>query len=155
KLFFVNSNTGYALDGSRIYKTIDGGNSWLSYSVISPQNYVYSIFFPSPDTGFAAGNGAGGTGKIFSTSNGGLNWNLSLTQNQSSFYSVYFLDVNTGYVCGYNGIILKTTNGGVTALQPISNEVPDKFSLSQNYPNPFNPTTSIRFEVPLNKGGLR
>jgi hypothetical protein len=32
-------------------------------------------------------------------------------------------------------------------ISQISNEVPDKFSLSQNYPNPFNPMTKIKFSV--------
>jgi len=34
-------------------------------------------------------------------------------------------------------------------IQPISSEIPDKFSLSQNYPNPFNPVTKILFNIPL------
>jgi uncharacterized delta-60 repeat protein len=33
-------------------------------------------------------------------------------------------------------------------IEPISNEVPNNFSLSQNYPNPFNPTTNIIFSIP-------
>jgi len=33
-------------------------------------------------------------------------------------------------------------------IQPISNEVPDRFALYQNYPNPFNPVTSIKFSIP-------
>jgi hypothetical protein len=33
--------------------------------------------------------------------------------------------------------------------------LPEGFRLYQNYPNPFNPSTKIRFEVPLNKGGLK
>jgi len=32
-------------------------------------------------------------------------------------------------------------------IQPISTNVPDKFSLSQNYPNPFNPATTIKFDI--------
>jgi hypothetical protein len=35
----------------------------------------------------------------------------------------------------------------VLAIQNISNENPDKFSLSQNYPNPFNPTTNLEFGI--------
>lgn len=34
------------------------------------------------------------------------------------------------------------------SVNPISSNVPDKYSLSQNYPNPFNPSTKIRFELP-------
>src|SRR4030095_789869 len=33
-------------------------------------------------------------------------------------------------------------------IQPISNEVPQRFMLYQNYPNPFNPFTKIKFAVP-------
>ena len=33
-------------------------------------------------------------------------------------------------------------------IQPISNEVPERFALYQNYPNPFNPTTKIHFSIP-------
>lgn len=33
-------------------------------------------------------------------------------------------------------------------IEPISNEIPNKFVLYQNYPNPFNPKTKIKFQVP-------
>ncbi len=33
-------------------------------------------------------------------------------------------------------------------IQPISSEIPQKFSLEQNYPNPFNPSTKIKFIIP-------
>ncbi len=33
-------------------------------------------------------------------------------------------------------------------IQPVSNEIPNKFFLSQNYPNPFNPATNIEFSIP-------
>ena len=36
----------------------------------------------------------------------------------------------------------------IVNIQPISNEIPDKFKLSQNYPNPFNPVTKIKFALP-------
>ncbi|ADY50591.1 hypothetical protein Pedsa_0002 [Pseudopedobacter saltans DSM 12145] len=36
--------------------------------------------------------------------------------NTSDFTSVYFVNQQTGYICGENGIILKTTDGGKTYL---------------------------------------
>ncbi len=38
----------------------------------------------------------------------------------------------------------------VTAINPVSGNIPDKYSLSQNYPNPFNPVTKINFSLPKN-----
>ncbi len=54
---------------------------------------------------------------------------------------------------GYDGAAyvdnFNVTRGGLlTSLDPVSNIVPEKFSLSQNYPNPFNPNTKIKFEIP-------
>ena len=43
----------------------------------------------------------------------------------------------------------------VTDVRDARAKRPTSFSLRQNYPNPFNPSTKIRFEVPLNKGGDR
>jgi len=37
---------------------------------------------------------------------------------------------------------------GATGINPVSNSVPDKYSLHQNYPNPFNPNTIINFDIP-------
>ncbi|HEX2788779.1 MAG TPA: T9SS type A sorting domain-containing protein [Ignavibacteria bacterium] len=39
-------------------------------------------------------------------------------------------------------------SGFSVGINPISQIVPDKFSLYQNYPNPFNPITKIKFDVP-------
>lgn len=48
----------------------------------------------------------------------------------------------------YIGIDLVRLVGPLTAIEPISSTVPDKYSLEQNYPNPFNPSTKIRFSIP-------
>ena len=52
-------------------------------------------------------------------------------------------------------VLMKTTTGGLTFINRIAINFADDFHLHQNYPNPFNPTTKIKFEVPLIKGGLK
>lgn len=37
--------------------------------------------------------------------------------------------------------------GNITAITPVSTQIPETYSLSQNYPNPFNPVTKINFEI--------
>jgi len=47
-------------------------------------------------------------------------------------------------------------NGFVIGVNPLSNEVPNKYILYQNYPNPFNPNTKIKFSILHSKrdGGM-
>jgi hypothetical protein len=37
-----------------------------------------------------------------------------------------------------------------TGISKISENIPQRFNLYNNYPNPFNPSTSIKFDIPLN-----
>jgi len=41
-----------------------------------------------------------------------------------------------------------------TFINQHNEQIINEYKLFQNYPNPFNPTTKIKFEVPLSKGGL-
>jgi predicted acyl esterase len=58
--------------------------------------------------------------------------------------------VNRIYMNPYNPTYIQLPLIGFMpiGIQPISSNVPDKYSLSQNYPNPFNPTTTIKFSIP-------
>jgi hypothetical protein len=40
-------------------------------------------------------------------------------------------------------------SGVPIGIEPVSNNIPDRFELYQNYPNPFNPSTTIKFTVPM------
>ncbi len=67
----------------------------------------------------------------------------------NSIRGIYFVNSLIGYAVGNAGVILKTTNGGITYLRNDNSNIPQSFSLSQNYPNPFNPVTKIKFQIPV------
>lgn len=63
-IFFSDALTGYIAGGYAIQKTTDGGLTWTATTPEITASYVY---FPVPDTGYAAGDG----GIIYKTTNGG------------------------------------------------------------------------------------
>lgn len=108
-LFFTSIDTGYVAGDAGILKTTDGGNNWVQQS-LDPAN---NLHFPSRDTGY----GARSDGTVLKTTDGGINWSIQLAWS-NYLSSVFFTDVNTGYIVGgdpvngFPGIILKTINGG-------------------------------------------
>ncbi len=150
-MFFVNSTTGYIGAASHNYmlKTTNSGVNWLQYN-IPTSNTIYSIYFPSANTGYASCY----SGQIIKTTNAGINWFLQTTGTGSELFSIFFINDLTGYCSGDNNTVLKTTDGGgpPIGITPISSGVPRDYRLEQNYPNPFNPTTNINFSIP--KAGL-
>ncbi len=142
--FFLSQGYGYLAGFGRVLETSNGGSNWISHAFTNIA--FYTVFFTDYNTGYVAGGQSGFT-RIYRTTNAGIDWNLSLNFNSGALRSLTFPNVKTGYAVGDNGVILKTTNSGVTPMLPISTEIPDHFSLSQNYPNPFNPSTKIRFEI--------
>lgn len=127
-----------------IFKTTDSGNNW-TLQPVPLGNALTSVFFTSVTTGWAAGWG----GSIMYTFNGGANWSDQISGTANNLRSIYFANSLTGWTVGDLGTILKTSSGGISAIEPISNIIPEHFSLYQNYPNPFNPTTNINFSIPI------
>lgn len=66
-----------------------------------------------------------------------------LTIDNSGY--VYLTCTSTGIGTGYDIVTIK--NAQTVGILPVSNEIPDRFSLGQNYPNPFNPVSKIRFNI--------
>jgi len=69
-------------------------------------------------------------GEIYKSIDGGLHWFYLNSGTEENLRSIFFLDDNLGWVVGDNGLIIKTTIGGVTAnISPVKKT----FSL---FPNP-------------------
>ena len=141
-LYFLNDVTGYAVDNTgKVFKSSNSGVNWSQISVHSGTKFAITrngidLFM------------CGVQGKILKSSNNGVNWITQTTGTSIDFYDMQFLNQNVGFAVGQNGSIYRTSNGGEPiGINVISNEVPDRFSLSQNYPNPFNPVTKFKFQV--------
>lgn len=63
-----------------------------------------------------------------------------------NFGNLYVTGWSRGFNTNADFITLKYSN--LTAIQPVTTELPAEYSLSQNYPNPFNPSTKIKFSIP-------
>jgi photosystem II stability/assembly factor-like uncharacterized protein len=74
---------------------------------------LYTVHFPNSDAGYIVGGDNYHPGFVLKTTNGGTTWETVLS-GESVCYSVFFTNVNTGYVGNFNGDILTTINGGLT-----------------------------------------
>jgi photosystem II stability/assembly factor-like uncharacterized protein len=109
-----NNNTGYfsgVLYNSstfNIHKTTNGGLNFVDQSSnFTAQRFMAEWIF-HPDTVLFGGN----YGKIIKTVNGGNNWYLVYADTNLQFWSLFFVNHNTGFVSGSYGTIMKTTNKG-------------------------------------------
>jgi photosystem II stability/assembly factor-like uncharacterized protein len=145
-LHFFDATTGVAVSNlwnnqGAFSITTNGGVNWTT------QIYPYGIFgldFPAVTIGYAAGF----NGNVYKSIDAGITWNLQTSNTSAFLKSVDFVDSVNGFIAGDGGVILKTTNGGITAVTKNENQIPSEFRLYQNYPNPFNPATKIKFNTP-------
>ena len=137
-IYFYNEVTGYAFgQGGVILKSTDGGTTWVTQAqsnVNDPE--LLSVFFTSPDTGYAVGGlylGAYNSSVILKTTDGGTNWSKVYGEvsyvNLILLYSVHFTNANTGYVVGGYGQILKTTDRGATWVSENSGVTQNLYSV--------------------------
>jgi photosystem II stability/assembly factor-like uncharacterized protein len=119
----------------KIFSSNDGGKHWslklngatfLCDSICGKFKYVEGLSFVDPSNGYVVGD----SGLILKTTDAGENWALIPQPRKYQLKSVQFFDPLTGYVAGgsglvsighfpeqnstgHEGLILKTTDGGV------------------------------------------
>lgn len=114
-VFFLNENLGWAADGSgsKVYKTTNGGNSWV-LQFEDPQNYFRNIEFLNENIGFLGSLNGG----FYKTIDGGITWSdVILSNNPPAICGLDAVGTSTIYGCGsYFGpaYIIKSTDSGAT-----------------------------------------
>lgn len=116
--FFQDNDTVYTCGwyGGYIGITHNGGDTWQHD--ISTQYQNYNLDFINTLTGYV-----GGWGNMRKTTDGGITFVDASGGSNNLLYDIYSIDFTdewTGYACGTGGKILKTTNGGATAVNETS-----------------------------------
>jgi len=121
------TSTHYTLDvsGNRIFAA--GAFGLLQKSTNAGANFTCLTNFLSPGTKYSVwaqyNNGlvlvAGAPGsagatfdQVLRSTNGGTTWAIVPFGSTSTYYDIAMLNANTGFICGSNGALRKTTNGG-------------------------------------------
>lgn len=117
-VFFTNSNQGFVASGNRLYRTTDGGMSWVSSLKLRWEGFNDIHFH---DDNFGITGAWDGTfaymGLIFTTSNGGQSWDsLILNQYNTAIGKVMHVGDSTAFAMtdqAWQGQkIFTTTNNG-------------------------------------------
>ncbi|MGH9768974.1 MAG: WD40/YVTN/BNR-like repeat-containing protein, partial [Blastocatellia bacterium] len=121
-IFFRTRDDGWLVTsgatGSRILKTVDGGDNWeLVFQLgVAPGArrtdvpVLYSVAFPNKKQGWVVG----ADGRILHSEDGGINWRRQESGTQDELVHVKFVNDKRGWVVGAKGTILYTDDGGRT-----------------------------------------
>ena len=148
---FINLDVGFigtgsgdaATSGSYIYKTTDGGETWIQSllsipnentvlkkknkdnNIIDMRRGVHSIYFKDLNIGYAVGGTGDGWGRnIFRTTDGGDTWQIKYNyQEQTGLLSVSMNSFGQGWAVGFFGVVYKTDNDGFSWSQVLSGNV--------------------------------
>lgn len=121
-IYFLNARLGWALandnivNGTAVLSTKNGGDNWSFYRYPDSTIQLFAIHYKDSLNGFIAGY----SGKIFRTTNGGMNWKQAQVDSSisSSFpiYRISFsnnLGIATGGAYDLLGVVWVSTNGGL------------------------------------------
>lgn len=119
-IFFVSAATGIVVgDAGTLYRTGNGGISWVNISTGATQN-LRDVFFVGPSTGFIVG----ASGVIRKTMDAGISW-TSVSSTSTNFNAVHFVSTDTGWAVGEAGIVVASTDSGNSFFSEASSATVD------------------------------
>ena len=111
-LQFPTPQTGYMVGNlGAVLRSDDGGTTWNNISNSSISGSLRSVWFTSPDIGFA---GRTTTFGMYKTTNGGLTWSQNFSYYFTNCYSIKFLNENLGFAGANGNAIFRTIDAGQT-----------------------------------------
>lgn len=116
---FVNSNTAYACaDIGRVYKSIDGGQSWERLPSVT-QEALFELDFVDENLGYVCGY----NGTILKTQDGGMSWEIIPSPiGTDHLFSIDLLSKSKGYICSHKGAIIQLKQS-VAAENTVGNSI--------------------------------
>lgn len=143
------------------------GTPWLNINTVQPTFYAYN--HPGWTEAMGKINNCNGavTGAVVPSTPGDRRFVMSyrapnIRMNPGDSFSIMTAQVVKRGSSNINSITQLIQGAGVirtfcqnnfsitpNGIDPVSAELPSRYSLSQNYPNPFNPVTKINFALPV------
>lgn len=108
KIWFLDQKVGFILTSNELFKTIDGGNSWIVVKL--PFEFGFTDLAFKDNIGFITGK----LGIILKTEDYGNSWDFSNTRLLPHLNSIKIISCDSVFVVGDNGTILFSDNGGKT-----------------------------------------
>jgi photosystem II stability/assembly factor-like uncharacterized protein len=110
-IFFIDEDYGWVVGSNGvIISTTNAGENWIVNN--TPYNEYYaSVFFVDRYLGWTVTTY---NNRVYSTTDGGYTWELISTLNDPNIYlqDIFFINESTGFICGSDQIIQKTTDFG-------------------------------------------
>ncbi|MFA7361030.1 MAG: YCF48-related protein [Candidatus Kapaibacterium sp.] len=111
---FLNRYTGWCVgSGGTCLKTTNGGVNWIQMNHPVGTKPIESVHIVDSNVVYFVGDFE----TIFKTTNGGTSWIViknGPSGNSDSYFGLYFINKDSGWVCGNGNKVLRTRDGGNT-----------------------------------------